>query len=229
MVKNLNVLLVEDEKRLASAIKFLFKENKIDCETVFDGKEGYEKALNNEYDVIILDVMLPNLNGLEILSKLRRCGKNTPIIMLTARSTVNDKITGLNLGADDYLPKPFDFDELIARVKALSRRSGFVVMDEISHGDLSLNLSTGELSNKDIKVKLNFKEKEIMKLFFISPDSVITKESLLNKVWGSDSFATDNNVEAYVSFLRKKLKFLKSNLNIKNYQKVGYKLEEEND
>jgi len=221
----MKVLLVEDEKRLANAVQYLFKQNKIDCDVANDGLVGYEMAVNNDYAVIMLDIMLPSLTGLEILSRLRRGGKNTPIIMLTAKTSVSDKIEGLNSGADDYLPKPFDSDELIARVKALSRRSGVVVMDTLSFADLTLNLSTGELSCNGSTLKLNFKEKDIMKIFLVSPDSVVSKETLLNKVWGYDSEATDNNVEAYISFIRKKLKFLNSLVTIKNFQKTGYKLE----
>ena len=221
----MKVLLVEDENKLAVAVKYLFKENKIDCDIAGDGRLGYEMAVDGDYNVIILDIMLPSMDGFEILTMLRKRKISTPIIMLTAKDLVADKIQGLNLGADDYLTKPFDTDELIARVNALSRRSGFVVMNELTFADAKLNTSSGELSCGEETIKLNFKEKEILKLFFVSPKSILTKELLLDKVWGIDSDAIDNNLEAYISFLRKKLKFLNSKITIKNYQKFGYKLE----
>lgn len=225
----MKVLLVEDEKKLAKAVKYLMKERKIDCDTVFDGKEGYEAALCGGYAVIVLDVMLPGMDGFEILSALRRDGISTPIIMLTAKQMTSDKVKGLNLGADDYLTKPFDPDELIARINALSRRSGVVVLDELSFGDLTLDSESGDLKRGDESVRLNYKEKEIMKLFFATKGAVITTDTLIDKVWGYDSDATDNNVKAYVSFIRKKLAFLGSRVTIKNYQRVGYKIEVEDD
>ena len=225
----MKVLLVEDEKRLANAVKYIFKENKIDCDVAGDGKSGYDMALEKDYNVIVLDIMLPKMTGYEILSALRKDGINTPILMLTAKDLVSDKVQGLNLGADDYMTKPFETDELIARVKALSRRSGFVVMDTLSYCDITLNTTSGELTCNGESVKLNFKEKEIMKIFIVSPGSVISKELLLDKVWGWNSDAIDNNVEAYISFIRKKLKFLSSKVSIKNYQKFGYKLEVNDD
>lgn len=225
----MKILLIEDEKKLAVAVQYLFKENKIDCEIANDGLTGYEMARYGDYSVIVLDIMLPKMDGFEILTKLRKNNINTPIIMLTAKSLVTDKIQGLNLGADDYMTKPFDTDELIARVNALSRRKGLVVMNELNFEDLVLNTSSGELSCGTETIKLNYKEKEILKLFFVSPKSILTKELLLDKVWGIESDAIDNNLEAYISFLRKKLKFLGSKVCIKNYQKFGYKLEVNDD
>lgn len=221
----MKVLMIEDEKKLAAAVKYLFKEKNIDCDTIYNGREGYETAENNMYDVIVLDVMLPEMDGFEILSSLRKDGIPTPIIMLTAKDAVPDKIKGLNLGADDYLTKPFDGDELIARVNALARRSASAVINELTFGDLTLKTDSGELTSKSDSVKLNFKEKELLKLLFLSPNAIVTKDILIEKVWGWDSDAGDNNVEAYVSFLRKKLRFLSSCVTIKNYQKTGYKCE----
>lgn len=226
----MKVLMIEDELRLAKAVKFLLKEQNIDCETIFDGKDGFDLALNNVYDVIILDVMLPRMNGFEILKQLRENECNTPIIMLTAKNQIEDKVNGLNLGADDYLTKPFDSNELIARVKALSRRNGIkIVSDELTFGNLKLDVNAGELFNGDESIKLNYKEKEIMKLLISSSGKLVSKDTLFNKVWGWESLATDSSIEAYMSFLRRKLKFLSSNVTIKNYQKSGYKLEKNDD
>lgn len=217
--------MIEDEKKLAAAVKYLFKEKSISCDTVYDGTSGYETAEENDYDVIILDVMLPGMDGFSILSALRKDGVTTPILMLTAKDAVPDKIKGLNLGADDYLTKPFDGEELIARVNALARRSGATVTNELTFGDLVLKTDSGELCAGGESVKLNFKEKELLKTLFLSPNNVVTKDVLIEKVWGWDSDAGDNNVEAYVSFLRKKLRFLSSSVIIRNYQKTGYKCE----
>ncbi len=223
----MKVLMVEDEIKLAKAVKFLLKEQNITCETVANGKDGLDLAYENSYDVIILDVMLPEMNGFEILKELRASKCETPIIMLTAKNMTEDKVKGLNLGADDYLTKPFDSTELIARIKALARRNGKTFTAEtLTFGDLVLNLSTSKLTSHDEEIKLNFKEFEIMKLLLSSPDKIVTKEILFSKVWGWESSATDSSIEAYMSFLRKKLKFLDSQVTIKNYQKIGYKLEE---
>lgn len=223
----MKVLMVEDEIKLAKAVKFLLKEQNITCETVANGKAGLDLAYENSYDVIILDVMLPEMNGFEILKELRASKCETPIIMLTAKNMTEDKVKGLNLGADDYLTKPFDSTELIARIKALARRNGKTFTAEtLTFGDLVLNLSTSKLTSHDEEIKLNFKEFEIMKLLLSSPDKIVTKEILFSKVWGWESSATDSSIEAYMSFLRKKLKFLDSQVTIKNYQKIGYKLEE---
>ncbi len=221
----MKVLLVEDEKRLAAAVRYLLKENKTDCDVAYDGESGLNMAEEGDYGVIVLDIMLPGKDGFEVLKQLREDGINTPVLMLTAKDQVSDKIKGLNLGADDYLTKPFDADELVARVNALSRRSGVVVMDKLTFGDLTLVVESGELSAKGETVKLNYKEKEIIKLFMISHGATISKDALIEKVWGWDSDAESNNVEAYISFLRKKLRFLGSSVTIKNYQKLGYRLE----
>lgn len=226
----MKVLMIEDEVRLAKAVKFLLKEQNITCETIANGKTGLDLAFENIYDVIILDVMLPEMNGFEILKELRANKCETPIIMLTAKNMVEDKVNGLNLGADDYLTKPFDSNELIARVKALARRNGTKIASEtLEFGDLLLDLSTSKLTSNNEAIKLNFKEFEIMKLLLASPKQIVSKDILFSKVWGWESIATDSSIEAYMSFLRKKLKFLNSRVSIKNYQKIGYKLEENSD
>ncbi len=227
----MKVLLIEDEVKLAKAIAFLIKEQKIDVDICYDGKVGYETALNNEYDVIVLDIMLPNMNGLDVLKNLRQNNCNTSIIMLTAKDMIDDKVNAFGLGADDYLTKPFDASELVARIKALGRRNQkILVMDELNFEDITLNITSSTLSTTSESITLNYKELQIIKLLILaSSKSLVSKETILNKVWGWDSDASDNNVEAYMSFLRKKLKFLNSKVTIKNHQKIGYKLELTND
>lgn len=222
----MRVLIVEDEIRLADALAQILKENKIMVDVVYDGKDGYEYALTNIYDVIILDLMLPLMNGFEVSKKLRDEKIQTPILILTAKYSTTDKVTGLDCGADDYMTKPFESDELLARLRVLTRRHGEIQLNEATFGDLSLNLSTGDLHCKGKSTHLNFKESEILKILMANTGGAITKDDLIVKVWGYDSDATDNNVEAYISFIRKKLNFLGSNVIITALRKMGYRLEE---
>lgn len=223
----MRVLIVEDEKRLGEAIAQMLKENRVMTDVVRDGREGYEYAQTGVYDAIILDLMLPSMNGFEISKKLRAEKVKTPILMLTAKySTTADKVCGLESGADDYMTKPFQYEELLARIRAITRRTGEVQLNEITYGDIILNISTGEMICNDKSIHLNYKEFEIMKLLIANQDVAITKDDIIVKVWGYDSDATDNNVEAYISFIRKKLNFLKSRVSIIALRKIGYKLEE---
>lgn len=223
----MRVLIVEDEKRLGEAIAQMLKENRFMTDVVRDGREGYEYAQTGVYDAIILDLMLPSMNGFEISKKLRAEKVKTPILMLTAKySTTADKVCGLESGADDYMTKPFQYEELLARIRAITRRTGEVQLNEITYGDIVLNISTGEMICNDKSIHLNYKEFEIMKLLIANQDVAITKDDIIVKVWGYDSDATDNNVEAYISFIRKKLNFLKSRVSIIALRKIGYKLEE---
>ena len=223
----MRVLIVEDEKRLGEAIAQMLKENSVMTDVVRDGREGYEYAQTGVYDAIILDLMLPSMNGFEISKKLRAEKVKTPILMLTAKySTTADKVCGLESGADDYMTKPFQYEELLARIRAITRRTGEVQMNEITYGDIVLNLSTGEMICNDKSIHLNYKEFETMKLLIANQDVAIKKDDIIVKVWGYDSDATDNNVEAYISFIRKKLSFLKSRVSIIALRKIGYKLEE---
>lgn len=223
----MRVLIVEDEKRLGEAIAQMLKESSIMTDVVRDGREGYEYAQTGVYDAIILDLMLPSINGFEISKKLRAEKVKTPILMLTAKySTTADKVCGLESGADDYMTKPFQYEELLARIRAITRRTGEVQLNEITYGDIVLNLSTGEMICNDKSIHLNYKEFEIMKLLIANQDVAIKKDDIIVKVWGYDSDATDNNVEAYISFIRKKLSFLKSRVSIIALRKIGYKLEE---
>lgn len=221
----MQILIVEDEKRLADALKEILLEQKYMADVVYDGNDGLDYGKSGIYDLIILDVMLPYKDGFQVALELRQNKINTPILMLTAKDTVPDKVSGLNCGADDYMTKPFAPEELVARIKALTRRKGEVVLDETSFADFGFNASTNQLYKGIKSVHLNFKEAEILKLFLSKPEVIISKDELITKVWGYDSDAGSNNVEAYISFLRRKLNFIGSGAEIKSVKKMGYRLE----
>lgn len=221
----MQILVIEDEPRLAEAIAQILKEKKYMVDIANDGRDGYDLAVSGAYDCIILDVMLPIKDGYQVASELRKEHIATPILMLTAKDTVADKVKGLDSGADDYMTKPFSPDELLARIRAMTRRQGEVVLDELSFEDLTLSLSAYNITCKDKSVHLNFKEFEILRILMSNPAAVVTKEDLIVKVWGYDSNAVDNNVEVYISFLRKKLEFIGSCVEITALRKIGYRLE----
>ena len=224
----MRLLIVEDEKRLADVLKTAFEEKKYMVDVVYDGKDGLDYAESGIYDVIILDVMLPRMNGFEVIKALRDRKIDTPTLILTAKDQLPDKLKGLDLGADDYMTKPFSTEELLMRVRVISRRKGEVVLDEMSYKDLVFNISSSMLSCKDTdkSVHLNFKESELLKLLLARPEVIISKEEIITKVWGYDSDAGDNNVEAYVSFLRRKIGFVGSRVSVISQKKLGYKLGE---
>ena len=221
----MQILVVEDEKHLAEALGQILGEKKYMVDLAFDGRDGLDMALSGIYDVIILDVMLPKMNGIEVAQSLRREKISTPILMLTAKDQISDKVKGLDAGADDYMTKPFSPEELHARVRALTRRQGEVLLEELSYEDLTLNLSSCDLCCGEKSVHLNFKEFEIMKILLSNAQNVTTKDDLIVKVWGYDSNAVDNNVEVYISFLRKKLDFIGTKVEIVSLRKIGYRLE----
>ena len=221
----MQILIVEDEKRLANALKQILLEQKYMADVVHDGNEGLEYALSGIYDLIILDIMLPYKDGFQVAFELREKKIITPILILTAKDTIPDKVSGLNSGADDYMTKPFAPEELLARIKALTRRKGEVMLDETGYGDFTFNSSTNMLSKGTKSVHLNFKEAEILKLFIAAPDTIHSKDDIIVKVWGYDSDAGSNNVEAYISFLRRKLHFINSSTEIKAIKKMGYRME----
>lgn len=221
----MQVLIVEDDIRLAQALGQILEENHYQVDLVHDGDQGLAYAESGSYDVIILDVMLPRKSGLEVVAELRRANVATPVLMLTARTTVQDKITGLDSGADDYVTKPFSPAELLAHLRALTRRQGQVVFEKIDFGDISLNLESHDLSCGSKSINLSYKEFSIANILISSKGQIVSKDMLISKVWGVESSAVDNNVEAYISFLRKKLKFLGSNTQIETVRKVGYRLE----
>ena len=221
----MRVLIVEDEVRLAETLGQIMAEQRYQTDVVYDGADGLDYGLSGQYDVILLDVMLPKLDGLEVARRLRCAHVSTPILMLTARDEIPDKIAGLDHGADDYMTKPFDTGELLARVRALTRRQGEVLGRSMDVHDLHLDLSTRTLSCGDKSVRLGFKEFEVMRLLLANARAVLPKEDIITRVWGLESEAEDNNVEVYISFLRKKLAFLGSLVTIGTVRKVGYHLE----
>ena len=221
----MRVLIVEDERRLAEALGQIMAEQRYQTDVVYDGADGLDYALTEQYDVIVLDVMLPKLDGFEVASRLRHAHVSTPILMLTAWDEMPDKIAGLDHGADDHMTKPFDIGELLARVRALTRRQGEVIGEQLTAGDLTLELSTRCLRQGDKSVRLGFKEFDVLRQLMVHPQAVVPKGDIIARVWGLDSDAEDNNVEVYISFLRKKLTFLESNVSIGTVRKVGYYLE----
>ncbi len=222
----MNILLVEDETQLSDALKQILITNKCSVDAVFDGESGFEYGLTNIYDAIILDIMLPKMNGIEVLKNLRKNKINTPIIILTAKNSIEDKIVGLDSGADDYLEKPFSPDELLARLRAITRRNlDFVNKDIIYFSDINLNISTYELSCNNNSIILTLKEFEILRYFIQRPKAVVDKDDLIAKIWGFDSDVEYNNLEVYISFLRKKLSYIESNVKITTIRRVGYRLE----
>lgn len=221
----MRILIVEDEVRLAEAISEIVKEEKYESDMVYTGVDGLYYASSEIYDCIILDVMLPEMDGFEVLKEIRKKGIETPILMLTARDEVKSKVKGLDYGADDYMTKPFDVEELLARIRAITRRKGQVILDELKFEDLVLDLNNYSISTHFKSINLTAKEFEIIKLLMSNANIVVTKDDLISKIWGYDSDAEDNNVEVYISFIRKKLKFIKSKVEITTLRKLGYKLE----
>ena len=225
----MNILIIEDEHRLADSICEIFRSQKYTCDAVYDGEDGLAYAESGIYDVIVLDIMLPKINGFEVLKKLRSKHINTPIILLTARDDISDKVKGLDFGADDYLTKPFSKDELLARVRALSRRTGEIIIDELKYADLTLNLNNYKLFCGSKFIRIGHKEFEILKLLMSNPTQIFSKDDIITKIWGYLSEAEDNNVEVYISFIRKKLQFLQSNVLISTVRKIGYHLDTHKD
>jgi DNA-binding response OmpR family regulator len=222
----MKILIVEDDPHLSEALEQIMKDQGYFTDAVDNGMDGLYYASNNDYDVIVLDVMLPKMNGFDVIKMLRKQKIATPTIMLTAKSETDDKIEGLDSGADDYMVKPFSPKELLARVRALSRRTGEVVLDELGFGDIVLNLNTYSLSTRRKSVSLSNKEFQIMTILMFNPTAVISKDMLIDKVWGIESDTEDNNVEAYISFIRKKLIYVDSKVSVRTIRMAGYTLEE---
>ena len=220
----MKILIIEDEKRLADSLKAMLEAKGFETEVAYDGETGEEYALLGIYDLLILDVMMPKMDGYAVARAVRARRCSTPILMLTARSGLEDRVEGLNAGADYYLTKPFDTRELMACINALLRRQGGQV-DELSYGNTSLDLSSGTLICGEKKVRLSSREFDVMRLLLQSRDRNLSKEVILSRVWGLESNAVENHAEVYVGFLRKKLRSIGSNLRIEAVRRLGYHLE----
>lgn len=226
----MKILIIEDEYSLADAIAETLQKENYNTKIVTNGEDGEDEALTNIYDLILLDVMLPKKDGFEILRNLKNAKINTPIIMITAKSEIGDKLKGLENGVDDYITKPFHMRELIARIKIVLKRNSNIEYNNIlEYSDLKLDISTGKMSSNGSEISINGKELELLEILLLNKNQIVNKEVLINKIWGYDIDSEYNYVEVYASFLRKKLKLLKSKVKIKAVRGMGYKLEEEDD
>ncbi|MCM1544767.1 MAG: response regulator transcription factor [Ruminococcus sp.] len=222
----MRLLLAEDEKALSKALCAVLKHNNYSVDAVFDGQDALDYGLDENYDGIILDLMMPKKNGLEVLKELRDNGISTPVLILTAKAEVDDKIVGLDAGADDYLTKPFAMGELLARIRAMTRRKTEFSPNLLTHGNLSLNRETFELSTENGSFRLGNKEFQMIEMLMNNPNRLISTEQFMERIWGYETEAEINVVWVYISYLRKKLTTLGANLEIKATRGVGYSLEE---
>ncbi|PZT51974.1 response regulator transcription factor [Paenibacillus silvae] len=222
----MRILIAEDEVHLAEAVSQILKKNNYSVDMVHDGRSGLDYAQSGIYDLLLLDIMMPEMDGISVLKTLRSEGNHTPVILLTAKGELSDKVSGLDYGADDYIAKPFATEELLARIRAALRRKGEVIPEDgLRFGDIELNTTQLKLSVQDKEIKLNLKENELLELLISRKQAITSKEQIIEKLWGFDSDVEYNNVEVYISFLRKKLTFLNSAVRINTIRGVGYVLE----
>lgn len=222
----MRILLCEDERELSNAIVAILKHHNYTVDAVYDGTYALDYAISGEYDVILLDIMMPKMNGLEVLRQLRKIHVYTPVLVLSAKSEIEDRITGLDMGADDYLPKPFSMAEMLARIRALTRRKNEVMENVLTFADLTLDRLTYELIVKDERIRLSNREFQMIEMLMSYPSVVISTENFMDRIWGFDSDAEINVVWVYISALRKKLNQLGAHVIIKAARGVGYTLEE---
>lgn len=223
----MRILIVEDERDLAMILSEMLEIEGYYTDSVYDGVSGLDKALSGIYDLIILDVMLPKMNGIQVLEEIRESNLDTPVLMLTAKSEIEDKICGLDNGADDYITKPFNTKELFARIRALlRRREKKIVDDNIKFADIILDKSTHEIHKDENKVKLTKKEYSILEVLMMNKGKVVSKENIMIKIWGYDAEVEYNSIEVYISFLRKKISAVGSAVKIKTVRGIGYALKE---
>jgi len=221
----MRLLMVEDEKYMADAIAQVLKKNNYSVDLVYNGEDGLDYGLSGIYDIIILDIMLPKMDGISVLKKLRKNGIETPVILLTARGEVEDKVHGLDSGADDYLAKPFHIDELLARLRALGRRKTELINDGIlKYEDIRLNPHVLQLECGSKRTVLTLKESQLLELLIKRNGMIVSKENIIEKLWGYDTDAEDNHVEIHMSLLRKKLAQLNSGVYIHTIRGAGYVL-----
>ena len=223
-MKKQTILVVDDDREIVRAISKLLELEGYETLKAYDGLEALDVLMDHTVHLILMDVMMPRLDGLSAVLRIRE-RRNLPVILLSAKSEESDKVLGLSMGADDYMTKPFDIGELLARVRALTRRQGEVIGEQLAAGDLVLDTPTRSLRCGEKSVRLGFKEFDVLRLLLAAPRAVIPKEDIISKVWGLESEAEDNNVEVYISFLRKKLAYLGSRVSIGTVRKVGYHLE----
>lgn len=221
----MKLLLAEDERELSHALVAILKHNNYSVNAVYDGEEALNFGLYDSYDGIILDIMMPKINGIDVLKKLRSKGINTPVLLLTARSDIEDKITGLDAGADDYLTKPFAMGELLARIRAMTRRKSEYAPYDLTLGNITLNRSNYELAGPEDSCRLGNKEFQMMEILLVNHNSLISTERLMEKIWGYDSEAEINVVWVYISNLRKKLVAVGADVEIRAARGLGYTLE----
>ena len=224
----MRLLLIEDEKRLSDALVMILEDNKYSVDTAYDGESGQDMAETGIYDVIILDRMLPIIEGVEVLKAIRNKGIKTPVLFLTAKDSVENRVEGLDAGADDYLIKPFATKELLARVRALSRRQAVDIQEEnLKAGLLTLDVMRCEVTSSGEIIRLTFKEAQLLELFFRKKGQVITKEQILDKVWGLETVVEMNNIEIYIHYLRRKLNPKTCGIVIETIRNIGYILKED--
>lgn len=222
----MRILLAEDEREMSNALVAILKHNNYSIDAVYDGADALEYGLSANYDIIILDIMMPKMSGLQVLEQLRAKGIPTPILMLTAKSEIEDRIQGLDMGADDYLSKPFAMGELLARVRAMSRRKSDFTPNIIELGNIRLNKENYELSNESSTIRLSNKEFQMLEMLMMNPKRMISTEQFMERIWGFDAEAEINVVWAYISYLRRKLESLDASVKIKAVRGIGYTLEE---
>jgi DNA-binding response OmpR family regulator len=225
-VNNVRILLAEDEKEMSNALTAILKHNNYSVDAVYNGVDALDYGMTGNYELLILDVMMPGLNGIEVVTKLRKNNINSPVLILTAKSQIEDRIVGLDAGADDYLCKPFAMGELLARVRAMSRRKSEYTPNIISLGNISLNKESYELYSGNNALRLGNKEFQMMELLMTNPKCIISTEQFMERIWGYDAEAEINVVWVYISYLRRKLEALGADIKIKAIRGVGYSLEE---
>lgn len=227
----MRILLVEDEYSLSELIEERLKKEKYEVDASYDGEDGLFNALSNIYDLIILDIMLPKVDGIQILKEIKNNNIKSKIIMLTAKSELDDKLLGFSEGANDYVTKPFHIDELVARVNALLRIKEIKENNLLEFGDIILDIKTSNIIKKDSSEKINIinKEFQLLEYFMNNPNQILSKEQIYDKVWGMENDSISNNLEAYLSFIRKKLKLIDSKVSIKSVRNLGYKMEYNNE
>lgn len=220
----MRILVVEDEKSIAEAIKPILESASYDVDLAYDGESGLDYMLTGLYDLVLLDIMLPKIDGYSLLKRVRQLEMTIPIIYLTAKSELDDKVAGLDLGADDYMTKPFEADELLARIRVRTRQSSTQNVNHLKLGNLILNLDTRVLSSPSHNIKLSNKEFLLMETFLRNANQIIPKNQLIMKVWGPMDESEYNQLEVFISFLRKKLRFLQVDIVIKTSKGVGYSI-----